>query len=1333
MTVEKTVSGRSPYIGRTFQKQTELIAGRSGYVSGAETSDNGATITVGPFAFMQNGLIVEESASVAGTSVPSGAEPWFLLGSSADDDPDSGVALMATNDTSVAFAGIILSYKVNGTWQNPSALSLQGLEDRDAAEAGKENGFRVEPILSGGNLSTFDLTSGRVVGSRGIRRDLVGPASAPSSIDSITPFLPHEQLNRTDHLVLRQNSDLPPSIVYVQGATESFVSHGASGGLTIPSGSGTTGRPHYFHRRGGGIADQWWAWGEGNNLRILGGPSAEHFAASTLVAGGASVTEAYIVGQRESDDAIVVLFLEGSALRIVSFVAATGFLEDAAVTIDTEPNAITHPRGAFGPSEDCHVVYQHDENGTGLDEQVYYTRLSIQAASFGAAAITPRIVDGADSAKSDTGPVIGVDDTGVSHIAYITGTGGTSNVFGELRYSTIDRTGVLTFQKTYSNTTDVGKDLDPDDSTPIEVYSAGGTTVDNLRSVDLVVTVHGEVYAVVLLKDSGDAEVFDVALFSPTFEDRLGFGVAHINRATGTTVRYNDCGIVSDEQGQIFCVLSHYQGTFEAMRVVRIDTVFAPNGLVGPSVLGRGPDTISTVDPVVDEMLVDLGYAGDIAISEQDGGGAVQTATFGLNCTDEVGGLASPPTPHPNDVYLASWRVPTDVTPVLPESNIQVSHTRTKGAKYPFLVGGDGDFQGCNSIQYALRIANQNQGTIIIRSGHHYLNGPITVQGGVHLIGEGMPVLDWGDVSLEAPMIDVQGGASIVVSGISGQVVTLATDFAKVRSGDLVNMATSGFHRVIRRINDKAVLDGIVPVGATMQLFPAGVVMENLYLTGRMQDPADHFVRLLSANKCVMRNMAFRAQGAFTAGSLGVLVDQSRDCLLEGLDFSSWQSTGLAEGAINLTGGFGNEVRGCLLRGDIAQLEIEADESHPRVIDCLDADGATGVNPTYNIIGARAANDPVLFGNSLGIITGASASSSKTYVGERISVADSTRAMAFEDVNTVAGAAPSGRILLTDGSNQEFNSGGATVGVITGAVNARVRLAGDTMSGNLVMGGDILTDGAKQVLGATGTADTGKFEVFADDLHIRGNIDVAQDPDIGHEIQGRNSIIPATMHPYGLIEPLGARYFDDFIRPIAAGDAASFWASATGGATQFYNTVRLVTTVSDDNLQALVSRESITGDALPGFSANIRLVDFNTLRRDSVGWDEVVSVFSVFRDTDTSNNWFIAFRDDGNTNQTIDTGSSLATIDTWLYITLIMVSPTSVLFRISDNQVWGQGSETIVFDNALPGTGTIKQDSGIDWDFALQLTTRSAAIREASFGFVHLFGTVRPSGSGEDG
>ena len=130
VTATKTISFKAPYTGATFQNLTGLLMGRDGLISGGLTSDDTVVITVQPTAFLQRGLVVQSLVAATGIPVPTAAEPWFVVASTPDDDPDSGAVFTVTANLGTASSSVVIATRMNGVWINPSSVNVAGASER---------------------------------------------------------------------------------------------------------------------------------------------------------------------------------------------------------------------------------------------------------------------------------------------------------------------------------------------------------------------------------------------------------------------------------------------------------------------------------------------------------------------------------------------------------------------------------------------------------------------------------------------------------------------------------------------------------------------------------------------------------------------------------------------------------------------------------------------------------------------------------------------------------------------------------------------------------------------------------------------------------------------------------------------------------------------------------------------------------------------------------------------------------------------------------------------------------------------------------------------------
>lgn len=1057
---KKTVGFRSPYTGDTFQDLTAKIIGRDGYMSGGVTTDDTVDIVVGPITVIQRGLIAETEVNSPPIPVPVGAEPWFIVAAIPDDDPGTGVVFSATRDLVSAANGVVVAFKTSGIWQNPVSVDIRGASAK-ASEPGVESGAQPYFTLSGDNMDEVILNRGRIVDPDGIRRDLPREAASSTKNFGVTAVRAHPTLGRMDHIVLRQRESHSPETKHLIGPLFDDASYSAF------TKTGT--RQAYYAKRGGTNDEQWFAYGSGSDLHIMGGPAGGGFADAVLLTAAGTVGEAWIAGQRAADDAIILLYTDGILLRMVSFDAATGAQIDAPVTLDLDGNTISHVRAEMDGLELVHIVYERDDGGAPT-QQVYYTKRSSAAASFADAALTHRIVHGSATGKNDTYPDIDVDRYGNAHIVYTTGL--LTNTYGDLVYAVYDQTGNLVVEQTHLVGSAVGVQASATDN-----IGFVATVYGSFHRCRVTVTDFDEVFCVVA---GGSALVpEDLLLFSPGFQGRLGFPMVNIGfSAAGSTLYGAD--IVSNELGELrIAYASSTGGFFLSIGEIGLDTVFAPDGLLGQSRLRTagivvGSIVVYTPGTDEDDIILRRGTIGDVRLSyRRNGSNAAYVYEIG---TLDVGSNAIASTPHPKDIYLASFDVADNATGIIPEETIRIHNVRQKKMNYPFLVGIDGDFQGTNSIYEAVRRANVNGGEIVVRKGD-YRNlftgafpGTIALASGVTLRGEGQVVFEDGQFSIGNSLTNYS------INNIDGNIVERTATFGSaLRAGDVVEMATSGFHRVLAVLPPKGSYAGrlyldasspgdAVPAGANLVPYPSGNKLENIAIRSNIGSSR---ILVYKSYQAVLRDISFFGVWTPNSSSQVIDVDGAHHVLLDNIDFTKQNGVDANSIAVHLDNCFRPVLRGLrCVAGEVDGINLKITNDTPSISD------STGIKFQNTSGGTRTT--PVAISNvDDGDLTPISPDTDFfTGVGSLIRAPFNER-MYFEDKLTRAASGP----IALAGAAAAFD--GATPQVIVDSVNERIKASGDAMSGNLT------TNGTTRELGATGAAGN-RFDVFANLLNVLG-------------------------------------------------------------------------------------------------------------------------------------------------------------------------------------------------------------------------------------------------------
>jgi len=203
--VSKINGFRAPYRSQTFQLQAEALAHRSGVVSMDGTvTQVGPTITVPPFMYIQQGLIIKKDVATVVTAPTLDAPYYLTVYTPTASNLDDLVFLFAKSPDDIGTGVIVASYD-GGEWRLPQLLSLNEIyKDIDAANVdfGRIGPFSgVITTVAGPNYSN---SSGVVVDRQGLRQRLEAAAVFPSvatdpdysRVDRIIYRRPDDDLNR---------------------------------------------------------------------------------------------------------------------------------------------------------------------------------------------------------------------------------------------------------------------------------------------------------------------------------------------------------------------------------------------------------------------------------------------------------------------------------------------------------------------------------------------------------------------------------------------------------------------------------------------------------------------------------------------------------------------------------------------------------------------------------------------------------------------------------------------------------------------------------------------------------------------------------------------------------------------------------------------------------------------------------------------------------------------------------------------------------------------------------------------------------------------------------
>jgi hypothetical protein len=991
MATKKSVSFVAPYTSATFAELVKYLTGPDGYLAGAETTDDGTDATVAPFVFVQNGIVVEVTeASLVTPATPIGDGPLFLTASNPDDDPASEVILSITGSIEVVAAGaVILAYKVNGVWRNPESVAIATPAQPSGSPSARVSGLYPKTQVVGGYLTGVQVSPGRVVDKEGVEFEFGSLLSHPVLGQS-------KYFDRTDHIVVRRREKCTPEMKLLLGPT--FPSTGAP--LSYASAVFAGVKPYsVFGARGG------------RNYAARGGATGLYVAngsTETLFTIGTALDNAWIAGQRSSDQAIVIVYTEGTAIKMVAVDVVGTAIATAAVTVLTKTGAIAGLRATMGLDNLVHLVFQHDEGIAPPSQQVYWATASSAVATFGALGVSPVRVSGTPSGMNDTCPSIGVDRRGFTHIAYTSGT--LSNEYGELKRATFDAAFAVVSRETVSTF-----------GGPATVASEPGLaalTFDYVTNPVVVVTPHDEVYIFVRGQKNGDSGTKYVLISGPGFADRLGYDLVTLPIDAAV---FTSHAAFSDELGQL-----HFSRTVASSLPAsgRLDTVFAPNGVLAESLLEEGTyNSGGTFSFNVGA----LGGGGEAlwSCSASSGGSSaaniVHTRATGRRFT-----------PHASDTVLESFLVPSG-TAGIPEISTEVSIAPAKNERRPIIVGDGGDYSGYDAIGLAVDEANaRGGGEIVVRGGEHVIHRNIEVLGGVKIRGEGAPRI------ILSPQCRVRLGVedSIPVDFIISQVVAYTGDRSP-RPGDVILMSASGMH-VIRRLlsGNRIVVASPAPMGSTFKILSAGVGLRDLIFSDLDLQSGEVAVHASYLYGAEVHNLLFSGS---SEEAYEIYEDSCQYSLFTNLQFmlsGTTDNIGMA-----MLRGTANRVSRCYFGTGCPLLVVGStadEEKSPSIIDC---NGAKGADPDIVISDATRTTPVQLVGCD------ARFSSFETYA---------KAAMHTKRVTSPLGAGPlklsddntTNPIELSSGTAVAFD--GATPAVLIASVNERLKKSGGTITGAIL-------------------------------------------------------------------------------------------------------------------------------------------------------------------------------------------------------------------------------------------------------------------------------------------
>lgn len=745
MTIRKSIEFLAPYVAATFNRQTKDLAGISGLLSGSVSAYTATTVTPGPYAFIQDGLIISQDEDSSAVTVPNYstyAGPVHIILSSPDSTEVTGVTITAAQgNDDISSSTIVLASRVNDIWTVSPTVSLQGLREQ-TMESRKDSAGQTPLKVSFREAEGVRVGPGTMNEADGSKRtfdpdntNLDGYAT-DFDVNNVDP-----DFYRTNHVVLRKNKDLPnvPSeFFWAPGDTYSvgqyYPNNAGTADVSVDTNPGNTSPDVVDNAAGEHVV----VWGNGVNLKL---DRRAHTSARASVSTGtlglaSTVQDVSLATPPEQDSGDRVYGICSNGAEIVLFrTSADGASLDDYHTLTALANTGQKPKMVIDENRFAHIVFQHDES-PGTNNQIYYIKYNLEGGDWGlvqAIAVQPRFARGANHGQNDTDPSIGIDNDGNLHIAFVRATGTATE--GEIVHLVINQTGATVEAETV-----ISGSLNDGAGTAL------ATDLTDNAKPRVSVTPQGDVYIGFVRKIS--ATHSELCMFERTMYDRTGFkSVRYHTLYGGASALVKSHSVFSDEMGRI-CTLVASQADANEFKFFKFAPVLCSDGrTILPDILStdmRGDQYMGLVSAGTISGFDNDQSQGDI---DRDGGLQIvdvysnvvthrrvsSQVYIGTNTAVDKG------VHHPMDVHVADFATPPSSAAAIPEESCIITPSLQEA---PFeVVGHNGKYGGYLGLQQAANALRGVGGRIIVRGGYHKI-APVWLPSGVEVVSYGHAVLD---------------------------------------------------------------------------------------------------------------------------------------------------------------------------------------------------------------------------------------------------------------------------------------------------------------------------------------------------------------------------------------------------------------------------------------------------------------------------------------------------------------------------------------------------------------------------------------------------------------
>lgn len=847
MAITKSIEFFAPYIVSELNDKTKRVFNINGVLSGGAITVNSAVeISIAPYVFVQNGLVVEQDAATT-QAVPdytADTRDIFVLVSSPDAQATTGVTItVAYTAQNISTSSVVIGARVANKWSLPPRLSTQALEEASRVlsrngEAKIIKGLDIDFQRAYGTAQAATIAQGSARDGSGQVHQFDVDISIPLGfVVHAVLEAPHidQHFYRQDYIMLRKGKDIfgvPPKLEYVAGptfkpASTSLFEAPASGAtVQVESAVGNSSPSLSVHEDGSYIA----AWANGTKLRLN---QLAHTAARAIGTRDENDPGDIITGvclatppNKTASDRHYGVYAVGPDIGIFRTNLAGTTIADAITITSGFANSCSAPHMIVDEFDYAHIVFQHEENSNPAtpNNQVYYIKYNLNDWAGPLAADVPaRIARGLNNGSNDTQPKVAIDNDGGINIVFVQGSTGTALTTGPIILCELSVTGPTV------TIVAAGSIISSD------VQDGNGTAITpaptDCTKPDIISTIHGEVY--VSWFSASETGIF---LYHSSFEAKTGFQATKTETVTGTQLSQN---LFQDKLGRLFCFsLTDDAGTC-AYNLSCFNTELFALGKILSEISGRGLAPVAN-NQILAQALIDLD--GSINIVGVDTGGIVTHYKLSSGST-----ASRQPSIHSLDAILAAVTIPFSAGNDLAHRKDAMEHG-ARGAKdnYPIVAGHKGDYMGFNSIAEAVESLRGIGGKVVIRGGVHHIYSTIEVPSGVELEGAGNVIL----FPHSCDCLEIAGSSGTITSvdSTTKTVVLNSVSAQYARPGDAVFLYNNDNSKplgsaylsvfYINKVVDikTIVLNDVPSIGGwgtpSAVIFKTGIALKNLTIEG---------------------------------------------------------------------------------------------------------------------------------------------------------------------------------------------------------------------------------------------------------------------------------------------------------------------------------------------------------------------------------------------------------------------------------------------------------------------------------------------------------------------